>query len=83
MADAPSTTRPSVATFSPGRTTNRSPTTRESTGTDDSTPPRSTVAFLAPNSSRARSAALESRFARASIYRPARMKTVTTAATSR
>ena len=32
-ADVPSTTSPSVAIFSPGRTTNRSPTARDSTGT--------------------------------------------------
>ena len=32
-AEAPSSTRPSVATFSPGLTTKRSPARRESTGT--------------------------------------------------
>ena len=32
MAEVPSTTTPSVATFSPGRTTNRSSTARASTG---------------------------------------------------
>ena len=32
MADVPSSTTPSVAIFSPGRTTNRSPTTSASIG---------------------------------------------------
>ena len=35
-ADSPSTTTPSVATFSPGRTTKRSPTASSSIGTDTS-----------------------------------------------
>ena len=65
-AEAPSSTTPSVATFSPGRTTKRSPTRSSSTGTTTSTPSRSTRASFAPSSSRARIAALERRRARAS-----------------
>ena len=38
IAEVPSTTMPSVATFSPGRTTNRSPTPSSATGTRVSTP---------------------------------------------
>ena len=66
MAEVPSSTIPSVATFSPGRTTKRSPTSRRSTGMRCSTPSRSTVTSLAPSSNRARSAAPERRLARAS-----------------
>ena len=40
IAEAPSTTTPSVATLSPGRTTNRSPTASWSTGTRVSRPRR-------------------------------------------
>ena len=65
-ADVPSTTIPSVAIFSPGRTTNRSPGTSAATATVDSTPSRSSVASRAPSSSRARIAAPDSPLARAS-----------------
>ncbi len=83
MADVPSSTTPSVATFSPGRTTKRSPAASWSTGIRRSTPSRRTATSLAPSSSRARRAAPDRRLARASKYRPARMNTVTPAATSR
>ena len=55
-ADAPETTTPSVATFSPGRTTNSSPTTSAVMGSRRSTPPRSTATSDAPSVSRARRA---------------------------
>ena len=83
-ADEPSSTTPSVATFSPGRTTKRSPTASSSTGTRRSAPssPSSATSF-APSSSSALSALPARRFARASNHRPARMNVVTTAAVSR
>ena len=83
MADVPSSTTPSVATFSPGRTTKQSPTANSSIGMRTSAPSRITATSFAPSSNNARSAAPEVRLARASKYRPARMKTVTPAATSR
>ena len=49
-AEAPDSTSPSVAIFSPGRTTKRSPTASSSTGTRTSPPSRSTQACLAPRS---------------------------------
>ena len=58
-AEKPSSTIPSVAIFSPGRTTNRSPATSSSTGTTTSWSSRSTRASLALSSKRARIAALE------------------------
>jgi hypothetical protein len=82
-ADEPCSTTPSVATFSPGRTTNWSPTASRSTGIRSSRPARSTATSFAPSSSSARSAAPARRFARASKYRPARTNVVTPAATSR
>ena len=83
IAEAPSTTTPSVATFSPGRTTNRSPTASCATGIRLSTPSRSTATSLAPSSSSARSAAPARRFERASKYRPASRNVVTPPTTSR
>ncbi len=65
-AELPSTTVPSVAIFSPGRTTKRSPTARSSVRISSSRPPRRTVTSLAPSSSRARSAAPALRLERAS-----------------
>ncbi len=65
-AEAPSTTCPSVAIFSPGRTTNRSPTRSPETGMRTSRLSRSTATSLAPSSSSARSAAPALRFDRAS-----------------
>ncbi len=82
-AEAPSTTVPSVATFSPGRTTNRSPTRSCSTGTTTSTPSRRTCASFAPSSSSARIAAPERRLARASKKRPSRINAVITPAASK
>ena len=84
-ADVPRSTTPSVAIFSPGRTTNRSPTARVSTGTRVSVTPSgpSTATSLAPSSSRARRAAPARRLDRCSKNRPARMNVVTPAAASR
>jgi hypothetical protein len=82
-AEAPLTTTPSVASFSPGRATNSSPTRSAPTGTRRSTPSTSTVASRAPSSSSARTAAPARRFARASAYRPASRNAITTAATSK
>ena len=65
-AELPSSTTPSVAILSPGRTTNTSPTVRESTGTRCSSPSRSTETSFAPNSNSARSAAPARRLDRAS-----------------
>ncbi len=65
-AEDPSTTVPSVAIFSPGRTTNRSPTASLPTGTRTSRPSRSTATSLAPSSSSALSAAPARRLERAS-----------------
>ena len=65
-AESPSTTTPSVAIFSPGRTTTRSPTWSSETGTRTSSPPRWTRASLAPSSSSLRIASEERPFARAS-----------------
>ena len=83
IADAPLVTTPSVATFSPGRTTNTSPTASSPIGIRVSDPSRSTATSLAPMSNSARSAAPDCVLARASKKRPARMKVVTTAATSK
>ena len=82
-AEAPSTTTPSVAIFSPGRTTNVSPTSSCSTGTSTSAPSRNTRASLAPNASKARIAAPDRRFARVSKKRPSRISAVITADTSK
>ena len=83
-AELPCSTSPSVATFSPGRTTKTSPGRSSSTGTRRSVPSAfRTAASLAPSSSSAVIAAPALRFARASNQRPARMKVVTTDAVSR
>ena len=82
-AEAPSTTRPSVAIFSPGRVMNWSPIASVDTATRVSTPLANRIASFAPSSSKARSAAPDSRLARASTNRPARRKMVTALATSR
>ena len=79
-ADDPSTTRPSVAILSPGRTTNRSPTWRLSTGTSS---PFSRRAVLAPSSSSARSAWLDRCLARASKKRPSSNRATITEAVSK
>ena len=64
--EVPSSTTPSVATFSPGRTTNLSPTASSPTAMRCSTPSRSTATSLAPSSNSAVRAAPERRLARAS-----------------
>ena len=56
-AEVPDTTTPSVAIFSPGRTTNSSPAASWSAGILVSVPSRSTETSLAPSSNSARSAA--------------------------
>ena len=82
-AEAPSTTTPSVAIFSPGPD-DEQVADRELVDRDaPSAPPRSTETSLAPSSSSARSAAPARRLERASKYRPARMNVVTPAAASR
>ena len=82
-ADAPSSTTPSVAIFSPGRTTKRSPTASASTLTTTSRPSRTTRASRAPSSSSARIAAPERRRALDSSHRPSRISVVITAPTSK
>ncbi len=83
----PSTTTPSVAIFSPGRTTNSSLGMRVPAGSVTSvrTPStvRSTVASLAPRLSNEWSAFPARCLALASRKRPSRRKVVTTAATSK
>ncbi len=66
-AERPSTTSPSAATFSPGRTTMRSPTRNDLASTRRSSPSTRTLACLAPTSRSARRAAPDSVLARASI----------------
>jgi hypothetical protein len=82
-AEAPEVTTPSVAIFSPGRTTNCSPTASPVTGIRTSIPSRSTATSLAPIDSKAARAAPDRCLARLSRYRPASRNTVTAAATSR
>ena len=82
-AEVPVSTTPSVATFSPGRTTKASPTASCSAGTCVSTPSRSTLTCLAPSDISARSAAPERRLARDSNHRPASRNVVTPVAASR
>ena len=65
-AELPSTTTPSAAIFSPGRTTNSSPAASSPTGTRCSVPSRSTAALLAPSVARAVSADADRSLARAS-----------------
>ena len=83
-ADSPVTTTESVAIFSPGRTTKRSPTFSWSTGTERSVPSSlSTVACWAPRFSSALSASPERAFARASSQRPSNRNVVMMAADSK
>ena len=66
-AERPDTTRPSAAIFSPGRTTNRAPTTSSPTGTRRSVPSSSsTVTSRAASRASAASASPEARRARRS-----------------
>ena len=83
IEERPSSTTPSVASFSPGRTTNRSPTATCSTGTGTSAPSRSTMAVPEPSSSSRRRAWPERLRARCSSQRPNRIRTTITAATSK
>ena len=82
-AERPSATIPSVAIFSPGRTTNRSPALSSPAGILRSDPPRSTATVLAPRAASALSASPDRSRARASRYRPASTAAVTPAAASR
>jgi hypothetical protein len=84
-AESPSTTTPSVAIFSPGRTTNSSSTRNSSTGmrTGSALPERTTSTSRAPRSSSLWSASLDRDCARVSVYRPISRKNVTTAAVSK
>ncbi len=83
-ADDPPTTTPSVAIFSPGRTTTRSPTCKLLGGHEHLHAVR---AGRGPPSRRARASARiaspERRRARASRYRPSRISVVITAPTSK
>ncbi len=79
-AEDPSRTTPSVAIFSPGRTTNRWPTSSWSTGISS---PLSSRACFAPSSRMARSAPAERRLARVSKYFPSSSSAVTAAAVSK
>ena len=86
---APSTTTPSVATRSPGRTTKRSPTCSVAAGTTVSTPGpparsgRSSAAVCGRKSASDSRASRPEAFARASSTRPRSRKVVTTAAVSK
>ncbi len=83
-AALPSTTAPSAAIRSPGRTTNRSPTRSAPTGTRVSAPAASSTATSSVRSAASdRMTAPAVRRARASKYRPASTNVVTPAATSR
>ena len=73
-ADRPAAMMPSTGTFSPGRTTIRSPTTTWRTSTCVSAPSRTTQAVLAPRAIRAFSAAEARPLARSSRYLPRLMR---------
>ena len=82
-AEVPWVTTPSVAIFSPGRTTNSSSTASCPAGIRTSAPSRRTETSFAPSSMRARRAAPACRLERFSNQRPSRMNIVTPAPTSR
>ena len=83
-AERPSVTIPSVAIFSPGRTTNRSPAGEfRHRHPPLGSPSRSTATVLAPRAASALSARPDRSRARASRYRPASTAAVTPAAASR
>ena len=69
-ADAPSTTRPSTGTRSPGRTRRRSPGTTSARSTSASTPSRIRRAVVACRPTSRRIAPVVRPFARASSHRP-------------
>ena len=81
--DTPSSTTPSTGTFSPGRTTTRSPTSTWATGTSVSEPPRTTRAVLGCRPMRALMAAPVCPLARASSSRPSRISVMMKAAESK
>ena len=81
--EKPSSTTPSTGTFSPGRTTTRSPTSTWATGTSDSTPPRTTRAVLGCRPMSALMAAPVCPLARASSSRPNRISVMMNAAESK
>ena len=83
MLLSPSTTTPSVATVSPGRTTNVSPTPSAPMGMTVSFPSRHNVTDLAPRSNNARNASPARRRARTSNQRPAKINATNVVATSR
>ena len=82
-AECPAITRPSVATFSPGRTTNRSPTATWPMGTRTSLPSRMMAASFAPMSNSSRSASEDCPLARVSNQRPSSKNVMTTQTDSR
>ncbi len=82
-ADEPSTTRPSTAIFSPGRTTTRSPATTCSIGRSSSAPSRTTRAVFAWRPIRRRIASPARPRARASSSRPRSTSAMMTLAASK
>ena len=78
---SPSTTMPSVGTFSPGRTTMTSPTWTCAMAISTSCPSRRTRAVFAPNSSSLRMAWEARPLAVSSTYRPVRWKAMIMAET--
>ena len=78
----PEITTPSVATRSPGATTNSSPISKFSTGIRTVNPPRITLTSLTFKAKRAERALLARRFARVSRNLPRITKVTTPAATS-
>jgi len=83
IADEPSTTTPSTATFSPGRTRTRSSWRTSATGTSTSAPSRSTRAVRGCRPISARMASPVWPFERASSMRPVRMSVMISAAESK
>ncbi|CAB4690493.1 unannotated protein [freshwater metagenome] len=66
MLDVPSSTTPSAAIFSPGRTTRMSPSRTTDAGIETSSPSRNTVAYFAPIARSDRNASPAEFFARIS-----------------
>ena len=81
--EEPSSTTPSVAMRSPGRTTIVSPTISCSAGISTSSPPRSTWAVAGLRSSSLRTAAEECFLMISSMYLPSSTKAMITAETSK
>lgn len=78
-----SITTPSAGTFSPGRTSTRSPRSTASAGTVISWPSRITVALAGWRSSSRRTAAEERCLMISAMYCPSSTKAITTADTSK